>query len=366
MLLGLAFSIQIAAAEPNPAEKSVVADQIQSARASISETEKQQREALSHLFVINQRIKDMAKKSARLNNRAMEQEGHVRVLAQDVRGLEDKSQQSKDLLNRRLRQLYHDRSQNSFQWLFSAQTPVEMERNHRFLKLMIDSDHKQLKRYLTDLRELRAKRSRLKGMVGRLAEMQKELQTQEAQLTDQMRIKSRMLAELKKSKDSKLSELKGLRQSNKDLSGEVTLAFFERKGSLRPPIDARLAREFGTFVDPTFRFRLMHKGLFYSASSGGAVNAIYAGRVALATSIPGFGKTVILDHGDNYYSVYAFCSQLKVREGSEVRDGDLVALSGSGSPLFGPGLYFEIRHFTDAVDPRSWIKEPGLRTAHAD
>ena len=86
----------------------------------------------------------------------------------------------------------------------------------------------------------------------------------------------------------------------------------------------------------------------------------------MATLLPNFGRTVILDHGDSYYSVYAFVSQLKVHEGDQVREGDVLAVSGSYSPLFGPGLYFEIRHFTDAIDPKPWIKDAGMKTANSE
>lgn len=364
-MLWLALFAQLALASTDNAGGDVE-DQIQSARARISETEKQQREALSHLFVINQSIKDIAKKNARLTEKMMDHEANVRTLAQDVHALETKSAQSQTVLNKRLRQLYQDKNQKSFQWLFSAKTPVELDRAQRFLKLMIDSDHRQLKGYLADLRELIAKRAKLRGMVAKLAKMQKDIRAQENALTEQMRVKSRMLAELKKSKASRLSELKDLRDSQKEANQDLSYAFFERKGALRPPIDGRLVREYGTFVDPSFRFRLMHKGLFYGSERNTPVHAVFHGRVAVAAQIPGFGKTVILDHGDNYYSVYAFCSKLKVKEGAEVRESELLAHSGEGSPLFGPGLYFEIRHFTDAVDPRPWIKEPGIRTANAN
>lgn len=107
----------------------------------------------------------------------------------------------------------------------------------------------------------------------------------------------------------------------------------------------------------------MHKGLFFSAERGTPVRAVHHGKVAVAGSLPGLGPAVVLDHGDNYYTVYAGCARLKVREGRDVKEGEEIATSGDGSPLFGPGLYFEIRHFTDAVDPRSWIKDPGMRTA---
>lgn len=343
-----------------------VVDRIESTRASISKTEKEQRETLSHLFSINKRIKDIAKKSARLTARQMEQEAGVRQTAQDVQSLERKSEQRQGLLNKRLRQLYQERRGNDFQWLFAAQTPVEIERNHRFLKLMIDNDHHQLKQYVVSLKELRQKRTHLKSLVAGLMQTQKEVHVQEEELAAQMREKSKILNELAQTKDSKLNELKDLRHQHAELSDVLSLAFFERRGALKAPIAGPLAREYGTFVDPAYRFRLMHKGFFYQAQRATPVHAVYEGRVVVAAQIPAYGKTVIVDHGDNYYSVYAFSSQLKVKEGAKVHEGDVVALSGSGSPLFGPGLYFEIRHFADAIDPRSWIKEPVIKTANTE
>jgi septal ring factor EnvC (AmiA/AmiB activator) len=48
----------------------------------------------------------------------------------------------------------------------------------------------------------------------------------------------------------------------------------------------------------------------------------------------------------------------------KVSEGDLIAISGQGSPNFGPGLYLELRHFSDAVDPLPWLKmAPELRAS---
>ncbi|NJL25500.1 MAG: hypothetical protein HC902_10220 [Calothrix sp. SM1_5_4] len=139
------------------------ADQIESTRAGISETERRQREELSSLFVINKRIKEISKKAPKLNERLMSQEAKVRLAAQDVHALEERADRHQDMLNRRLRQLYQERGQGAVQWIFSPGTPVEMDRHRRFLKLMVDSDHRQLKRYVGSLRELRGKRQELKG-----------------------------------------------------------------------------------------------------------------------------------------------------------------------------------------------------------
>lgn len=353
------------AEEPASSEPSAVdqaREKVESARASISQNEHQQREALSHLFVINQRIKDIARKRTQLSDRMLAHEADVRTVAQDVKTLEQKAEAQHALLNARLRQLYRERDQKTLRLLFSARTPTELERAHRDLRSMVDADHKQLKHYLTSLRDLRQRRAHLKSMVGELTRLHAQVQGQENQLTQQMQLKSRVLTSLAAEKSNKLDELKGLREAG----ALDALAFFERKGQMRAPVEGPLVREYGSFVDPNDRFRLMHKGLFYRAKSGSSVRAIASGRVAAALTLPGYGPTLVVDHGDSYYSIYGFCSQLKTKEGASVKDGDTVCLSGQGSPLFGPGLYFEIRHFTDAIDPRPWIKEPGLRTALTD
>ncbi len=363
MLLGFLLFTLAHADSPalNGGEGLRVRERIESTRASISEAERKQRESLATLFVINRNIRDIAKKRAQLNEKMLNQESRVRAAAQEVQELETRSERHKADLNKRMRQLYQGRKQDSFHWIFSAKSPVEFERNHRFLTRVIDAGHKQLKQYMVQLKELRHKREHLKSLVAGLVRMQNDVQAQERQLTVQMREKSKHVAELKKMKAGKMNELKDLRA---DAETRVDYAFFERKGSLRSPVEAKLAREYGTYVDPQFRFKIMHKGMFFASSAGANVVSIYDGTVALAGPLPGYGKTVIVDHGDNYYSVYAFASQLKVKEGAKIKEGDTVAIAGGISPLFGPGLYFEIRHFTDAIDPRSWIKEPVIKTAN--
>lgn len=355
------FIANVYAESPSGAfENARMREKIEETRASISEAERKQRESLSNLFVINKSIRDIAKKNAKLNEKMLAQEAKVRDAAQEFREMEERSERHRMNLNHRLRQLYQGRNQDTIHWIFSAKSPAEFDRNHRFLKRMVDADHKQLKTYLAQLKDLRRKREQLKGLVASLSRMQKEIRAEEARLSAQMKQKSKYNAELRRMKDIKLSELKDLRGH---LPAEGDFAFFERKGTLKPPVDAAIKREYGTYVDPQFRFRLMHKGLFFAAEPSSPVTCIADGTVVLAGRLPGYGKSVIVDHGDNYYSVYAFTSQLKVKEGAKIKEGETLALAGGASPLFGPGLYFEIRHFTDAIDPRRWIKEPIIKTA---
>lgn len=335
-------------------------DSIVEVRSSVSEAERKQREALGSIFAINKEIQEIAKKRAKLHSKVMQHEAQVKTMAQEVATLEKNAEFQQEQLNKRLRQIYQNRKHSYLQQLFSARSPLEFQRQHYLTKRMLDADHRHLKTYLAALEELQAKRTQLKAQVGFLLNAQKDVQRKEVELTEQMRQKSKLVRVLKETKERHLAELQDLRQNASE--DAAPLAFFERKGTLPSPLDVPITREFGVFVDPKFRFRLMQKGLFYSSPESRPVRSIYAGKVVLANKLPGLGRTVIVDHGDNYYSVYAMNSRLKVREGESINEGTIVAQSGLNSPLFGPGLYFEIRHFTDAIDPRSWIKEPIVRT----
>jgi septal ring factor EnvC (AmiA/AmiB activator) len=238
------FLTPLALAQPEVKPPPEIVDQIENTRASISQDERQQREALSHLFLINKNVKDITHKQAQLNDHLLSLEAQIRAAAQEVGALEERSEKQKGMLNKRLRQLYQERKQDDFHWLFSAQSPVELERNHRFLRRMIDSDHRQLKVYISNLTALQKKRSQLKGMVAHFAGLQKAIQAQETQLSQQLREKSKFLEELRKSKEFKLTQLKGLRQENGALDNLLSYAFFERKGVLHPSMEPMWIRNF--------------------------------------------------------------------------------------------------------------------------
>ncbi len=70
----------------------------------------------------------------------------------------------------------------------------------------------------------------------------------------------------------------------------------------------------------------------------------------------GFGRTLIIDHGDHYYSVYSNIEGIDVGLGDEVEQNQVVAKSGLDPARSIEGIYFEIRHFSEPADPSLWMK----------
>jgi septal ring factor EnvC (AmiA/AmiB activator) len=133
-------------------------------------------------------------------------------------------------------------------------------------------------------------------------------------------------------------------------------AFASLRHALAPPVDAPIARGFGRVVDDEFFTQTFRNGVEYDAPFGLPVRAVASGDVRFAGWFRGFGRIVILDHGDGYFSVSGHLSEMAVAVGDRVGGGDLIGAVGDTGSLSGPQLYFEIRRGAEALDPRDWLR----------
>lgn len=99
----------------------------------------------------------------------------------------------------------------------------------------------------------------------------------------------------------------------------------------------------------------MHYGIDIGAPEGKNIIAVEDGIVSFAGNKGGYGKAVIIDHGDGTVSLYGHCSKLLVRVDQRVNRGDIIAKVGSTGVSTGPHLHFEIRVNNTAVDPLPYI-----------
>ncbi len=122
------------------------------------------------------------------------------------------------------------------------------------------------------------------------------------------------------------------------------------------PCEGTIANDFGMRMHPILHIMRMHNGLDIITDVGTKVYAPGAGVVSFVGVRGGYGKTLEVDHGFGYMTIYAHLEDIKVREGQHIQRGDLIALSGnSGKLSTGPHLHYEVRHDGIALDPRNFI-----------
>ena len=88
----------------------------------------------------------------------------------------------------------------------------------------------------------------------------------------------------------------------------------------------------------------------YASRAGTVLSAVYG--------TTGYGRYIILDHGDGYTTVYGHCSQLCVKEGQYVNKGAVIAKVGSTGNSTGPHLHFEVRYNGQKQNPLNYVSVP--------
>ncbi|MBI4995831.1 MAG: peptidoglycan DD-metalloendopeptidase family protein, partial [Rhodocyclales bacterium] len=130
-------------------------------------------------------------------------------------------------------------------------------------------------------------------------------------------------------------------------------AFAALRGRLALPVRGEIASRFGK---PRPEGGTTWKGLFIRAAEGSEVKAVAAGEVVFADWLRGFGNLLVVDHGDDFLSVYGNNQSLLKETGQRVAPGEVVATVGNTGGNPESGLYFELRHQGQAFDPIRWVR----------
>ncbi|HFC3245164.1 TPA: peptidoglycan DD-metalloendopeptidase family protein [Neisseria gonorrhoeae] len=126
--------------------------------------------------------------------------------------------------------------------------------------------------------------------------------------------------------------------------------FSRMQGRLKKPVDGVPTGLFGQNRSGGD----VWKGVFYSTAPA-TVESIAPGTVSYADELDGYGKVVVIDHGENYISIYAGLSEISAGKGYTVAAGSKIGTSGS-LPDGEEGLYLQIRYQGQVLNPSGWIR----------
>lgn len=117
------------------------------------------------------------------------------------------------------------------------------------------------------------------------------------------------------------------------------------------PVSGSISSRYGKRLHPILFIRKKHEGIDINANTGVNIKAAASGKVLSAQYTSGYGKCVVLSHGNGVTTVYGHASKLLVKKGDTVHKGEVIAKVGSTGLSTGPHLHFEVRLNGNAVDP---------------
>jgi len=368
-----------------------VQERIESLRRDVSKTEKsrdsvadQLRETDTAIADTNRQLRQLTSERAVVEGKLKELDGQAQRLGQQTAAQQTQLAQ---LLNRQ----FTGGDADALALLLAGRDPNQAARDDYFLAQLarakanliddLRSAADQQQRLADAAREQQAK---LDGIAQRQEESRAQLLAQKkkraaalAQLTGRIRSQKQEIVSLRRD-EQRLTRLierlptarkkpppktdkkvgagdtakKGAPAGKSYDPGRVSGVFAALRGKLKMPVAGQIASYFGS---PRAEGGTTWKGLFIRAPEGEQVHAVAAGTIVFADWLRGFGNLLIIDHGDDFLSIYANNGSLAGTAGAAITAGQVIATAGNSGGNPDSGLYFELRHQGRAFDPLKWI-----------
>jgi septal ring factor EnvC (AmiA/AmiB activator) len=284
---------------------------------------------------------------------------------------------SRGLLKQRLQDLYRMSFRKPFLGgVLDSENFSELSRKLKFEMVLAQSNEKILTQTLSQKGQLdrssalwnseQHRKERVLGVLGK----------QEKGYSREKRNRTLILASIQKKKEDHEHYIEELNQAAQDLQEKVAdflkqaedakklqtawvpagKGLGSSRGHLAWPVIGQVTQHFGHQKNVQFKEVVDNSGIQIQADAGTPIKAVAGGKVRFADWFKGYGKLVILDHGEGYYSLYAQASELAVAAGQTVAPGQVIGAVGDTGSLVGNSLYFEIRKNGIPQDPLLWLK----------
>ncbi len=237
------------------------------------------------------------------------------------------------------------------------QTRQELQQQKREHQTVVKELSEKIKNQRGEITKLQRDEKRLSQLMEKLEriaqqEAEKRAKAREAQRKKKAESKTARKPDSSKPTPEETSKTETVATNDELPDADQDSGFFASlKGKLRLPAKGEVANKFGA---PRQESGLSWKGLFIRAAEGADVRAIARGQVVFADWLRGFGNLLIVDHGSGYMSLYGNNQALLRRVGDSVQAGDQVASIGNSGGNAEPGVYFELRHKSQPMDPMAW------------
>jgi murein hydrolase activator len=378
LALALALAAQAAptpaaAAPETPAQRAARFEQMKlelaSRRAAVADLDNKERSLVASMGELDESLARLTEESDAANKR----QGALRAEQAELKartGLdEEELKAARARLDARLRAMVVDGEGGTARALLGAEGFVELALRRRLLRTLAESDARLVDDVHRAEQAIATRRARLKDAEREAEQIAKELDEQRALIaatrderhTALSRIKSeRALAERAEKelteKRAQLASLMGrLSEESRSAPAPARPAAKRGKGILKGrlpwPVEGAVIRRFGTTVDKDSRAEIVSNGLEIRAEQGAPVQAVADARVAHVGWLRGFGRVVILDHGEGHHTLSAHLERAAVETGDDVRAGQTIGFVGDTESNNGAKLYFELRENGRPRDP---------------
>lgn len=361
MLLGIG---NYTYAENHVQKKKKVEQERVKLRQIIQSLSLKQKQQIENLSKNQQKLEVYRKQLKQSQNRYAAKQENIISLQKDLNSSIDQYNKMQNLSAQRIRFIYKTKHSFVFDLLLSSDSISKFMDRIYYQNLIISSDREQMKRLKDEAQLIANKKQRLEKEKRALAGIINDIDKESVAIKQTISINKQVLDKISKDKQSYERAERDLKKQSDKLTALInrstknSTVVVSGRGFILP-VHGRITSPFGYRIHPIFKTRIFHSGIDYAVPTGTPVRASNSGRVIFSGVQGGYGKVVIIDHGNctgaPTSTLYAHMSQQKVSVGQMVSQGQIIGLSGSTGYSTGPHCHFEVRINGKPQDPRKFL-----------
>jgi septal ring factor EnvC (AmiA/AmiB activator) len=344
-------------------------------KKKIKQADRKERSILSALDKLDRDIAAGTAELADQQKRLREAEDALREVEQKNNEIARELVSLKRSYGERLRALYKMSRSNYAVAVLAAEGPGGPIKRVKYLSTVAERDRTVMREYGSALSRLATRQAEIAEIKEDILGRKRSVEVKRAELEVQRQKKAGILSGVRQEKGLYEQTLRELEESSVALWTMIKKDEQERKaakvvvpparGAVRGPassqnrlswpVDGQVLTRFGMQRHPQFGTMVFRRGIEIAARDGESVQAVESGEVAYADWYKGYGKLLIIDHGNGFYTLYGNLSRLSLNKGERVVKGQVIGLAGDTGSSKGAKLYFEIRRNGEAQDPLGWL-----------
>lgn len=372
LVVFLIFPVQLLRAGPveeKQDELKKIEKKLELERKTLGKYQERERSILREMEGIEKRYQAAEKEIARLGVQADNLKAQIQESSAEIARREGEISQKRDLLRRILISANKLGPLGGAKFLWAAGSLRELDRGWFMIRRVSGVVEEIIGQYVQLRRESQEKQRQFQEQLVQVRLTEEKVRLEKIEADQAREAKIHLIQKVRSREEVRQQLISELEEAARALEEVIRLLpsprgakweegapdFSRRKGKLAFPARGVITSGYGAVEDPEFHTTLFRKGIEIETEPGAEVRALESGEVLYSGWLEGYGNVIIIDHGNGYFTLSARLQELGKGVGDQVRPEEVIGRVSGPGPWGEAGLYFEIRHQGQPLDPEEWL-----------
>jgi len=352
-------------------------------RKQLSANQQKEQSLVDQLNVLDKDVSYTQRLVRQMEQAQQERETEIKQLTDRLEENRGKLDRLKERFTTRVVHMYKRGRLNDLELLLSSESINQAVYRYKYLRVIDEADRKLFHAIRSTMESIQADRARLESERKAQEQLLADKRRESQRLRDTQKKRQQLLASVRNDMQAQQQALKDKEQDHQEILNMIaelnarsrenaqreetirenrmrtmsksTVDIPSLKGKLPWPVHGKVISRFGKFKHPKLKTVTENPGIDIAARKGTEVVAVLDGVVTMITWLRSYGNTIILDHGDGYYTVYAHVIDIQVSQNAYVQGGEVIASVGDSGSLDGSKLHFEFYVNKQPLNPETWL-----------